>query len=106
MINIYKNIGKGQVNLLCYQVDKNNLDGSPMKIQEIEIADIGGIRYLKLENLDPHMNIICGENGVGKTTMLDAISFIFSGAPSILKRRSGSDKGVVKLKNTTHDNIS
>lgn len=97
MINISKNIGKGRVNLLCYEVDKNNLYGSPMKIQEIEITDIGGIPYLKLDNLNPHMNIICGENGVGKTTILDAIAYLFSRETNLVKKRSGSEIGSVRL---------
>lgn len=101
MINIFKNIGKGKVNLLCYQEDKNNLDGSPMKIQEIEITDIGGIPYLKLDNLDPHMNIICGENGVGKTNILNSIAFCFTDIDNhIIKKRVGSNKGIVALNYT------
>lgn len=98
MINISKNIGKGQVNLLCYQEDKNNLDGSPMKIQEIEITDIGGIPYLKLDNLDPHMNIICGENGVGKTNILNVLSFLFTDYDDIfLKKREGAARGNINV---------
>lgn len=98
MINISKNIGKGQVNLLCYQEDKNKLDGNPMKIQEIEITDIGGIPYLKLDNLDPHMNIICGENGVGKTNILNSIAFAFTDYDSyFLRKRSGSAQGGVNI---------
>lgn len=98
MINISKNIGKGRVNLLCYQEDKNNLDGSPMKIQEIEITDIGGIPYLKLDNLDSRMNIICGENGVGKTNILNVLAFLFTDYDDIfLKKREGAARGNIDI---------
>ena len=31
-----------------------------MKIESLAIQDIGGISSLKLENLNPYLNIICG----------------------------------------------
>lgn len=97
MIAISKSIGKGRVNLLCYEINNSQGNGCSMKIQEIEITDIGGIPYLKLDNLDPHMNIICGENGVGKTTVLDVLSFLFSRHTLLLKKRSGSAIGKIGI---------
>lgn len=49
-----------------------------MKINSLEINDVGGIPYLKLESINSKMNIICGENGVGKTNILDSIAYIYS----------------------------
>lgn len=44
-----------------------------MKIRSLEIKNVGGISTLLLDKLDPHLNIICGENGIGKTCVLDCI---------------------------------
>lgn len=45
-----------------------------MKINSLEITNIGGIRHLNLSDLNLQLNIICGENGVGKTNILDALA--------------------------------
>ncbi|EAM6242836.1 recombinase RecF, partial [Salmonella enterica] len=42
-----------------------------MKIQKIDIKDVGGIKRAII-NFDASMNIICGPNGIGKTTILDS----------------------------------
>ena len=47
-----------------------------LKINSIDIRGIGPIRDLHLD-FDPHFNIICGANGVGKTTVLDCIAQSF-----------------------------
>ena len=49
---------------------------NPLKINSIAIKGIGPIRDLHLD-FDPHFNIICGANGVGKTTVLDCIAQSF-----------------------------
>ncbi len=48
-------------------------------------------------NFGPRLNIICGPNGVGKTTVLDAIGSVFIANYSMgaLRRRAGSDRGVL-----------
>ena len=47
-----------------------------LKINSIDIKGIGPIRDLHFD-FDPHFNIICGANGVGKTTVLDCIAQTF-----------------------------
>ncbi|HBC7602450.1 TPA: AAA family ATPase, partial [Escherichia coli] len=47
-----------------------------MKIQKIDIKDIGGIKRAII-NFDSSMNIICGPNGIGKTTILDSVAHSF-----------------------------
>ncbi|QNX34742.1 AAA family ATPase [Acinetobacter seifertii] len=70
-----------------------------MKIHSIELKDVGGIPYLKLENLNSKMNIICGENGVGKTNILDAIAASFSQFDkNHVRKRAGSDKAIITIK--------
>lgn len=69
-----------------------------MKVESIKIKDIGGIANLLLQNLNPHINIICGENGVGKTNVLDSIASCFSEFDNnIISKRSGSDNGRVEM---------
>lgn len=76
-----------------------------MKINSIEIENVGGIPQLKLENLNPQINIICGENGVGKTNILDAVSSCFSTYNrNIAMKRSGSKIGKIKLKTDKPNN--
>lgn len=67
-----------------------------MKINELEIINIGGIPKLRLDKFDPKMNIICGPNGIGKTTILDSIAHIFShGFSNQIKRNVNSDIGSI-----------
>ncbi len=57
-----------------------------MKINNISINGVGGIEQLTIP-FDPQMNIICGPNGIGKTTILESIAHCFShGETTILKR--------------------
>ncbi|ASA21937.1 AAA family ATPase [Paenibacillus donghaensis] len=64
-----------------------------MKIQNILIKDIGGIKELNLE-FNSGLNLICGMNGVGKTTVLECIINTFSTYLSgSLKRSSRAESG-------------
>ncbi len=44
-----------------------------MKISDIHIENFKGIENLSFE-FDPQFNVIIGENGAGKSSVLDAIS--------------------------------
>lgn len=63
-----------------------------MRINSINISGIGGIKELDLKFHDG-FNVICGANGVGKTTVLDIIADAFSSANSNLKRNANYEKG-------------
>lgn len=63
-----------------------------MKIENIEISGVGGIRELKLAFHDG-LNVICGANGVGKSTVLDIIADAFTTNTSNLKRNARCTKG-------------
>jgi DNA repair exonuclease SbcCD ATPase subunit len=66
-----------------------------MKIKSINIKNIGCIANLHID-FNNNMNIICGPNGIGKTTILECISHSFSASQNeILKRNALSDNGVV-----------
>lgn len=68
-----------------------------MIIIEVEIKNIGGLKQLDV-SFTPGMNIICGPNGIGKSTILESISFLFTRNGSNVKKniRSSSD-GIIKL---------
>ncbi|MEX1013583.1 MAG: AAA family ATPase [Candidatus Paceibacterota bacterium] len=68
-----------------------------MKITTLTIEGIGGIETLELE-LNETMNIICGPNGIGKTTILEIIAHLFSaGKTDILKRNVNSKIGKITV---------
>jgi predicted ATP-binding protein involved in virulence len=68
-----------------------------MKIESLKIENVGGISSLKLDSFDPKLNIICGENGIGKTNILDSIASLFSGyEPISISVKSGFDQGCIK----------
>ena len=57
-----------------------------MKINTLKLEGVGGLENLIL-TFNPQMNLICGPNGIGKTTVLESIAHIFSsGETNILKR--------------------
>lgn len=62
-----------------------------MKIKKLKIEGVGGIKLLNL-CFNDRMNILCGPNGIGKTTILESIAHIFSnGNTNILKRNVASE---------------
>lgn len=73
-----------------------------MKINEIKISGLGGIDSLEL-SFDDQMNILCGPNGIGKTTVLDAIANSFSGGARALKRSVRAESASVETKYTFKD---
>ena len=66
-----------------------------MKIEKMVIDNICGIKHLDMA-FNKGMNLICGENGVGKTTILKAIAYQFLyGEDSFIKKHYGAEKGEV-----------
>lgn len=64
-----------------------------MKIKSLVVDGIGGIHHLELSFGDG-LNVICGANGIGKTTILDIISDAFSyNISSKLKRNALCEVG-------------
>src|ERR1043166_9130002 len=48
-----------------------------MKIQRVELASFRGLKHANLL-LDPNFNVLIGVNGIGKTSVLDAIAVLLS----------------------------
>ncbi len=76
-----------------------------MKLKNIEIKNIGGIKNLEI-SFSRAMNIICGPNGIGKSTILDAIAFMFTRHGSDIKKNVMSQKaGSVKVAILVNDSV-
>ncbi len=67
-----------------------------LKIKNIKITGIGPIKNLEL-SFDEHFNIICGQNGIGKTTILDCLAQSFGHTATTIKRTAGLDSGHWKI---------
>lgn len=72
-----------------------------LKIHNIKITDIGPIKNLEL-TFDNHFNIICGQNGIGKTTILDCLAQSFGVNQISVKRSAGQDNGNWKISVSIH----
>lgn len=68
-----------------------------MKIKEINISNVGCIRNLHLDFNDK-MNIICGPNGIGKTTIIESVAAMFMYGQPIVKRNVASPTGFLHAK--------
>ncbi|WP_085580079.1 MULTISPECIES: AAA family ATPase [unclassified Pseudomonas] len=76
-----------------------------MKIENISISDIGGIHSLSL-NFNPRMNILCGPNGIGKTTILECIAHCFTaGETFVLRRNVLAPSGKIKA-SLSHNSVA
>lgn len=88
----------GKISIECMMNPSNNNGLETMKVTSLELKDVGGIPYLKLEDINPQMNIICGENGVGKTNILDSIAYMFSAINrNSISLRKGADNGHIAI---------
>lgn len=71
--------------------------GSAMKVKTLDIKGIGGVRKLSLK-FNEGLNVICGANGIGKTTILNVIADAFSlGGRRIVKRNALFAEGEYSL---------
>ena len=61
-----------------------------MKIRSLQVTEFRGIRHLSLP-LEGRSAVIWGDNGVGKSGIVDAIDFLLSGAVTRLSGRGAGD---------------
>lgn len=67
-----------------------------MRIDSIHIEGVGGIIDLSITFHD-RMNILCGPNGIGKTTVLESVAHCFAhGQTNILKRHVGASTSTIR----------
>ena len=78
-----------------------------MKLQSINIENIGCIQSLSFEDLDPNMNVITGSNGVGKTTLAVQIASNMQqkGKKILYVSNEMSDKEIYDKMIATRENI-
>ncbi|WGE91938.1 AAA family ATPase [Actinobacillus genomosp. 1] len=70
-----------------------------MKIQELILNDVGGIKSAKIK-FNEEMNIICGPNGIGKTTILNSLTHAFISHynySKLKKRVNATEHGCFKI---------
>lgn len=66
-----------------------------MWVSGVQIDGVGGIKSLVI-NFNRHMNILCGPNGIGKTTILECVAHLFTaGEFNLLKKNAMSANGKV-----------
>lgn len=76
-----------------------------MKLKKIYINAIGGIQELEL-NFNPYMNIICGPNGIGKTTILECIAQTFTyNSHSFVRKKADRPYGMWVLTNDNNQSF-
>ncbi|ANJ12772.1 DNA replication and repair protein RecF [Lactiplantibacillus plantarum] len=66
-----------------------------MKLKKIDLKNVGNISDLSL-TFNEHMNVICGTNGIGKTTILKALKALFVFSENDLKLKYGTENGSIK----------
>lgn len=67
-----------------------------MKIQSIRIEDFRGLRNVIIESLDEHVNLFVGVNGAGKSSIMDAMSLVFSWFVARMQSANGRGKDIPK----------
>jgi len=73
-----------------------------VKIDNVHIQGVGGIYDLYLEFNDG-VNVICGANGVGKSTILTSINEFFNRQKDTLKRNAKCECGSIELNFTYNE---
>ena len=73
------------------------MPNTQLRIDRLRLEDEGGFREMEI-HFNSGLNLICGPNGVGKTTILDAIgsAFVANYSMNILRRRAGSEHGSIR----------
>jgi predicted ATP-binding protein involved in virulence len=76
-----------------------------MKINTIKLQNYRGIRELSLD-LDKNLNVFFGENGSGKSTVIDSIVIMLSWLVNRLRYSSGSSARHISDSNITNGKVS
>lgn len=75
-----------------------------IKIKSLDVKSIGPIEKLNL-TFNEKFNIICGQNGIGKTTILDILSQSFSVNQTTVKKKVGAENGQWNIEVQINSNI-
>lgn len=82
---------------------KSDIDNNPLRLQEVGLYNFRGVEELRLD-FNSDLTVIIGENGAGKSTILDAISSILSWfkANLIKENRNGVSLRDVDINNAKY----
>lgn len=75
-----------------------------LRINRIKVEGIGPIKDLDL-HFDDKFNIICGQNGIGKTTILDCLAQSFGINDTSIKRTAKLEKGSWRIDVSINGNV-
>lgn len=78
-----------------------------MKVTELTLKEIAGIKSANIR-FDDQMNIICGPNGIGKTTIINLLSHCFLNGfnySKVKKRISSNQDGYIGIKLSESDEV-
>ena len=78
-----------------------------MKVTELTLKEIAGIKSANIR-FDDQMNIICGPNGIGKTTIINSLSHCFLNGfnySKVKKRISSNQDGYIGIKLSESDEV-
>src|SRR5262245_65955104 len=74
--------------------------GGPLAIRQLRLTEFRNYRRLRLD-LEPLPVVLVGDNGAGKTNLLEAVSFLAPGR-GLRRRRLGEVTGLERPRDTTH----
>ncbi|MDR6671393.1 AAA family ATPase [Rhizobium sp. 1399] len=79
-----------------------------LRVGSIGLRDVGPFTQLDVQfPIKAGLSLVCGDNGIGKTSLLEAIVAVFSRGQLLrLKRRQGADAGRIMLEYETKDHVS
>lgn len=74
-----------------------------LRFKELQLVEVGPFTELKL-TFNPRLNLLCGPNGSGKTTILESLAsfFIVSHSRSV-KKKAGAQSGSLQLTYAAND---
>lgn len=78
-----------------------------MKVTELTLKEIAGIKFANI-NFDNKMNLICGPNGIGKTTIINSLSHCFLDSYNLSRvkmRIVSKEAGEIKIKLNEPDKV-
>lgn len=75
-----------------------------MRVNSLKISGVGGIKELKLD-FHSGFNVICGANGIGKTTILNIIADSFVAQHSALKRNASYEQASYDIEYLGSDGV-
>jgi hypothetical protein len=70
---------------------------SNLSVRRVEITDVKGIAHAELDLAGRSLTLLRGRNGVGKSSILDAISALFAGGSDSSLIRKGAKQAKIKL---------